>query len=568
MKSSCWPSPFTLLICLLAAVLSSPSTFAQAWKFGVMSDTQWIGNDDGKNPNSVAVGIINQINQRFIESGVKFVIQAGDLTNNGSTLALDTRATFAQALYNAGIGFFPLRGNHDPSQAAALEFQRIFPQTQNGGNNVTPPDALVTTGNYGPPPANTGAPFAIGKDFSSPTTSSTTAGLVGLSYSFVYNNARFVLLDQFTRTDGTGSGSANMSNNNIAEQQAWISRALSEKPGNGHAFVFGHKNLIGERHSDNLLGANPDQNGPARNAFIASLSGNGVHYYISGHDHIYQRSMITSPDGSAKVMEINGASDSSKFYIPARPSDNGANGGAAWEISLVQELNRIGYFIYTVDGPRVTVDFYSAAVNPTLDSNEYTITSTPTLAFTKRETFGYSLNGREFLVPEGESYTVVQDGFEGTSARILDGVNRSIERDGSGRPLTKAVSTGWTSSSAADGLASIPLTLWGMAGGLGNTEPDVYTLSMTYDDNKVPSVQVGTGSFGLATKDAEGKWINAVDNNHGGSKKFVAGPWKPGYGLGTYGVDPSAHTAWAVINYAGDFAVARVTYDVPQPEKK
>jgi hypothetical protein len=238
----------TSLAWLLAIATGPASALSQSWKFGVMSDTQWIGNDDGKNPNSVAVGIINQINQEFIRSGVRFVVQVGDLTNNGSKLALDTRATFAQALYNAGIGFFPLRGNHDASQAAALEFQRVFPQTRDGRNNATPADALVTTDDYGPPPSNTGSLFAIGAGFSSPTM---PTGLAGLTYSFTYNDTRFVLLDQFTRTDGTGSGSANVNNNNIAEQQPWISSVLADKPASGHVFVFSHKDLICETHSDN-----------------------------------------------------------------------------------------------------------------------------------------------------------------------------------------------------------------------------------------------------------------------------------------------------------------------------
>jgi len=36
----------------------------------------------------------------------------------------------------------------------------------------------------------------------------------------------------------------------------------------------------------------------------------------------------------------------------------------------------------------------------------------------------------------------------------------------------------------------------------------------------------------------------------------VNGLWKAGCALGTYGVDPSTHTAWAVIDYTGDFAAA------------
>ena len=48
-----------------------------------------------------------------------------------------------------------------------------------------------------------------------------------------------------------------------------------------------------------------------------------------------------------------------------------------------------------------------------------------------------------------------------------------------------------------------------------------------------------------------------------GDKKFVHGPWKEGYELGTYGIDPKTGTAWAVINYNGEFAVARDVEPVP-----
>jgi hypothetical protein len=59
----------------------------------------------------------------------------------------------------------------------------------------------------------------------------------------------------------------------------------------------------------------------------------------------------------------------------------------------------------------------------------------------------------------------------------------------------------------------------------------------------------------LNTKDENGNWVKAVDKNVGGGKKFVFGPWNKVYPLGTYGVDPNTHTAWAVVNYNGNFAV-------------
>jgi hypothetical protein len=49
--------------------------------------------------------------------------------------------------------------------------------------------------------------------------------------------------------------------------------------------------------------------------------------------------------------------------------------------------------------------------------------------------------------------------------------------------------------------------------------------------------------------DAKGNWIKAGDS------KFVAGKWNSSYVIGTYGIDETTHTAWAVINYNGVFAV-------------
>jgi len=66
------------------------------------------------------------------------------------------------------------------------------------------------------------------------------------------------------------------------------------------------------------------------------------------------------------------------------------------------------------------------------------------------------------------------------------------------------------------------------------------------------------GEEGIATLNNDGEWVNAVELNKGGKETFVSGPWKPQYGLGTYGIDTSTGTVWAVLNYNGDFAVAGV----------
>lgn len=310
-KLFCSKKVFAFVLAL-TIFIAATSAFAEPWSFGVISDTQWPSSPDNKNPNSVAVNVINHVNQELIDHGVKFVVAVGDITDNGSILALDTSATFRQMLYNAGIGFYPLRGNHESSKTAAIEFQRIFPQTQTGMNNQTPADALVTTLYYGAPPANTNTTFTVGTNFASPS-----ADFAGLTYSFDYDNARFVLLDQFAPPSGASHSVLTSSDVD------WVGTELATRPANTHAFVFGHKHLISENHADTLFGSNPSANPSGlQDLFMADLYDNGVRYYMGGHDHMHNRAIITSPDGNSKVQNIIAASDSYKFYIPQNPSND------------------------------------------------------------------------------------------------------------------------------------------------------------------------------------------------------------------------------------------------------
>ena len=231
---------------------------------------------------------------------------------------------------------------------------------------------------------------------------------------------------------------------------------------------------------------------------------------------------------------------------------------------MSQELYAVGFYIYTVDGPRVTVDYYSDDHGgwlsdesyPAATGNGLTNKVTPAFNFVKKETWGYSLNGKEFPIggTNGTSYNVVQDSYGNTSAKILSGTYSNKAADYNGRIFTQTVNTGWSPPPA--GALSNILTLWGMANTIGGTQCDTYTLSMSYDRKSLNIKQTENGFICLAAPDANGKWVNAVSRNIGGTPKFVSGPWQPGYGLGTYGVDTGTHTVWAVINYDGNFVVA------------
>jgi hypothetical protein len=577
---------------------------ANAWKFGVMADTQWIAADDGLNPNTSAAGLYTQLQKQFINQKVKFVIQVGDLTDQAqgpatttmepgypnpvaATVCEDTRALFAQALYNAGIGFFPVRGNHD--DIVPQEFINIFPQTQNGQMNKTPaavygianPDANQ------PSPAAAGSAFTIGGNFAS---IGSPTNYLGLSYGFDFLNARFILIDQFTPNNTLAAGAAAGPDGNAYSlgttaslQQGWLNQVMPGKPSGGHLFLFTHKGIILQQHIDVLFGdcpADADFNAGANagtgaaaktyhvaagaaNIFIRSMVANNARYLFCGHDHNHTRCLVNTTDTAtnpvSQITQVLCQSVSSKFYtpneldsvgnsnVPAATSNDSYFCAGNRQIMLSQELYTVGYYIVTVDGQNVVVDYYSAPVFPAYNSpTENVISETVALSFTKRETFGYSLNGKSVLVPGGGSYAGISDaGPSGTVATINAGTNTNENTDFTGRRYQNVVNTGWVKETATT--ASDILSLLGMERTMGVPQTDTFALSMTYDSTK--------GSrFVLATPDANGNWTNAVNQNTGGATALVTGPWKSTYGLGTYGIDSTAGTVWAVLNFNGCFA--------------
>jgi len=593
------------------AALVGP-TSKSAWKFAVMGDTQWVAtNDDGRNPNAVPVDIINALNQQFIAQGVSFVVQVGDMTENASSTAVstgyelvggvstakytysnlqaeDAHVAFVQTLYNAGIGFFAHRGNHDSDPTSAAEFVRIYPQNLDGRMNNTPSDVFGTP-NFDsavqPFPARSGSVFSVGAtNFSSPSAADVgSANLRGLSYSFDVNNARFVLIDQFNPLDNKGpDGKAAFNiDTTVALQQPWVKKVVANSQ--QHTFVFSHKGLITQQHQDVLFGECPaDANfsapanvvntvtiAPAKtiigaigmNDFIRTLSSNNVKLYFCGHDHNHNRSIVKTTDSGAagQVTHVLCQSCSSKFYTPNENNSSG-NGsvppctsndafycGGKRQTQLSQETNTVGYYIVTVDGPNVSVDYYSAPAYPSYSKGtEQQIFTTPPLNFTKRETFGYSQIGKQFVLGNGDAFSAVKDtGPSGTAAAILSGTSNNSNTDLSGRRYYNSLNTGWYAETSAT--ASDILSLWGMGYVLGSNQTDVYTLSLTFDPKK------GSAPT-LATPDGNGNWIKAVDQNLGGASTFVSGPWKSGYALGTYGLDAASGTVWAVVNFNGYFA--------------
>lgn len=392
---------------LLISFSSCEEKDPEPWSFGVMGDTQWtpfglkdgkpvLGYDpEGKNPNSVSVSIINQLNKEFIEKGVKFVIQVGDITDWGTDEAIATRAKAAEELYEAGIGFFCMRGNHEtysniyfrdaePNDYGIPAMQENFPQHRGVGENV-----------FG----------AI--NFSSPSSSepgleNMAAELEGLSYSFDFdeseNNATFLVIDPWvTQTQSNPIEELHVTYGySIKAQQKWISDRLNiNTRGTNHAFVFSHQPLMAANHVDSPFGF-LDSNLEDQNIFYNELKRNGVFYYIAGHDHIHQRSIVKSPDGKNEIEQLICISVCPKFYRPRPDNFEGWHGQKYRSKTLSQEIDNIGFYIFTVDGPNVTVDYYSDRKGGFVSGNKWPDGSgsliTPEFDFVKKESWGYSLN--------------------------------------------------------------------------------------------------------------------------------------------------------------------------------
>ncbi len=613
-----------------------------AWKFGVQGDTQWTAWSDpeGVNPQFVSAGIVQKLNDNFISHGVRFVVQLGDLSNWAGDAAMYARAEAAQPLFDAGIGFFPIRGNHetygyyfdDVNHTMNIPaFLDAFPQTRGlektfGASNFThPPNIPVLEGlsysfDYGHSGNNARfvfvdteptkynvtpiVPTIYGQGYDYPSARPTfvlykyNEPLAGKTVDANGNYTVDITIEPGTwfRISSQGYLTTNLSgyeliwpiDNNVVpeqpkwkstnteyfpgKQQAWISSLLDvTKEGRPtQAFVLTHRGPMNQNHKDSMFGTSSGSKSTDQNVFFASMQNNGVRYLLGAHDHLHNRALLKSPDGKSQIETLISTGASTKFYEPADPSAFKDHYGdnKQRETQISQELFNIGYYIYTVDGPRVLVDYYSDATGEFQDDDNFPYGEasipaplyTPNFYFVKKESWGYSLNGKQFEIPQGASYTAVQDAFGATTVKILSGTNSSNAVDGAPtepRPFIKTVNTGWTAKPDSK-LASDIFSLWGMAE-FGTDETDVYVLEMSYLDKRVKGKHLGNAGYRLSGLDKNGQWVNAVNLNIGAKnpkgQKFVQGPWKPGYKLGTYGIDMAKGTVWAVINYNADFAV-------------
>ena len=278
-------APLCLLVALVMGALTASNVSAEEWRFGVLSDTQWTTPDDGQSPNTIPAGILKQVNQLFISQGVKVVIDVGDSVDVSTLDNLDARALFVQNLYNAGIAYYPLRGNHEAEDPmSGLYFARTWPQigyilnatlgtvgptASFGWNNATPPDILLNSPTLGTdthiaPPAKTNTKSSGWARISPTLWPSTTPTPAYRTRSTTRTPVSFSSTSSSPATQHTGQfhrPAAGLDHSVLSAKAA--ANPLGRTPDLIQAFVFAHKNLLGGNHKDNLFGATSTRLTPA-----------------------------------------------------------------------------------------------------------------------------------------------------------------------------------------------------------------------------------------------------------------------------------------------------------------
>jgi hypothetical protein len=231
---------FILIISFLFIAQASAS---EPWRFIAVGDSR--GSDNGVN-----TPILTEIATQIINQNAEFVVFPGDLVEGYvDQVTLQSQLMhwrdIMQPVYNAGIGVYPVRGNHDVGS----------PGGTTAWNNVF-------SGAYALPQ-------------NGPT------GEKNLTYSFAHKNVFVAGLDEYVNVDKVN--------------QTWLNGQFGAND-KAHVFAFGHVPAFQANHTDCL-----DDYPTNRNAFWTSLKNEGGRTYFCGHDHFYDHARIDDGDGIYKT---------------------------------------------------------------------------------------------------------------------------------------------------------------------------------------------------------------------------------------------------------------------------
>lgn len=271
---------FIIIILSGSACAQLKSSESTNWKFAVLCDTR--GNDsDIPGKTGVNDTIIEALSKEIVNEACAFVLVPGDMINgwfNNSTVSYDGQfknwTNAMSPVYNANISVYGVRGNHEdgPGNFSNKSGKDVAPYITHPDRNLA--KAFVNV-------------FGFNQTRGAGNRANGPEGEKNLTYSFEYENAFFVGLDEYIKPHRIN--------------QTWLDDQLKKntKP---FVFVFGHEPAFQIKHPDCLA-----YNSTNRSKFWDSIGRAGCQIYFCGHDHLYDRAHIFDGSGNKIYQMVVGS---------------------------------------------------------------------------------------------------------------------------------------------------------------------------------------------------------------------------------------------------------------------
>lgn len=284
------------IVAVLLAIGCGWQAGAEPWRFVVVGDSR--GSDNGVN-----TAMLGEIVEQVLDQHADLLLFTGDLVSgqtNQTTLQSEllTWRDTVQPLYDAGVGVYPVRGNHDVGDPAG---------TTAWNNVFSGPYALPQNG---------------------------PAGEVNLTYAFEHANAVFVGVDEYVHSHRVNQG--------------WLDARLADNE-QTHVFVFGHEAAFSVGHS--CLDNHPTQ----RNDFVESVIDARGRVYFCAHDHFCDHAQADDDGNPHNDLHQLLAGTAGAPLYPWDGQYDGNNG--PYTVTNVYHARAYGYLLVEVDGLDVTVRF-------------------------------------------------------------------------------------------------------------------------------------------------------------------------------------------------------------------